>query len=307
MPNDVRNHDGRYAPSPTGDLHLGNLRTALAAWLFARFHDARLVLRIDDLDPDRVRPGMAQRQLDDLAAIGIDWDGEPVVQTRRLALYEARLERLAATDATYPCFCTRADIRAAATAPHGDAPELAYPGTCARLDPRIAARRVAAGEAHCLRVRTDGVRTSVQDAFLGTVTCVVDDFVVRRKDGVPAYLLATTVDDHDLDIGLVVRGADLATSAPRQAWLAERLGHAPPRFAHVPLVLGSDGARLAKRHGAVTLRDLVALGRTPDDVRSQLAASLGLAEPTEAVSPAQLLDRFDPQVLPREPARFETL
>lgn len=294
--------DGRYAPSPTGDLHVGNLRTALAAWLFARGAGARLVLRLDDLDPDRVRPGLAERQLADLAAIGLDWDGEPVWQTARLDRYETALERLAEQGATYPCFCSRADIRAAATAPHGDSPELAYPGTCARLSADEAERRIAAGEEYCLRVRAEGVRVEVHDRYAGPTRITVDDFVVRRKDGVPAYLLATTVDDHDLVIGEVVRGADLLSSAPRQAWLAERLGLHTPAFAHVPLVLGTDGTRLAKRHGAVTLPDLAARGVEPRAVTAWLAQSLGLVPSgTVVVDLADLARHFEPRDLPTAP------
>lgn len=307
MADEAPNDDGRYAPSPTGDLHLGNLRTALAAWLFARSRGARFILRVDDLDPDRVRPGIAERQLADLTALGIDWDGPVVWQTQRLDRYDAALDHLARTGATYPCFCSRADIRAAATAPHADAPELAYPGTCAALAPADAAARVAAGAPHCLRVRASGVRLTIVDELAPPATFLVDDFVVRRKDGVPAYQLATAVDDHDLGVGLVVRGADLRSSAPRQAWLADRLGHAPPRFAHVPLVFGGDGARLAKRHGAVTMRDLASAGHTTDQVRSMLAASLGIADRGEPVDMTQLCSRFDPARIPREPVTLETL
>jgi glutamyl-tRNA synthetase len=297
-------HDGRYAPSPTGDLHLGNLRTALAAWLFARSAGARFTMRIDDLDPDRVRPGIAERQLADLAAIGLDWDGEPVYQTARLPRYEAALAALAERDMTYPCFCSRADIRAAASAPHGDGPELAYPGTCAHLDRALVAERLERGDAHCLRVRASGAVFEVVDRIAGRSSIVVDDFVVRRKDEVPAYLLATTVDDHDLRIGEVVRGADLLSSAPRQVWLAAQLDLRVPRFAHVPLVLGADGARLAKRHGAVTLRDLEAAGTGVREVSRWLAASLGVTVGDDAQNfeLARSAREFDPGRLPDGPA-----
>ncbi|MEA2123616.1 MAG: glutamyl-tRNA synthetase [Solirubrobacteraceae bacterium] len=215
---------GRYAPSPTGDLHLGNLRTGLIAHRRA----SRLILRIDDLDVGRVRERFVASQLEDLAAVGVTWDGEPVRQSARTARYEDALSRLD----TYPCYCTRAEIRDAPSAPHG--PPGAYPGTCRDRTDRP--DRPAA-----LRVRADGT---------------VDDFVVRRNDGAFAYHLASVVDDADLGIEEVVRGADLADSTPRQEWLARTLGFAPPAYVHVGLVLGPDGERLAKRHGAVTLRDL---------------------------------------------------
>lgn len=216
---------GRYAPSPTGDLHLGNLRTAV----IARRRASHLTLRIDDLDTGRVRPHLRERQLEDLRAVGVEWDAV-VAQSERLDRYSAALERLD----TYPCFCTRAEIREAASAPHGVVG--AYPGTCRdRTGPPPDDRPPA------LRVRADGD---------------VDDFVVRRNDGAFAYNLATVVDDADLGVEEVVRGRDLADSTPRQAWLARAMGHEPPVHTHVGLVLGEDGARLAKRHGSVTLREV---------------------------------------------------
>jgi glutamyl-tRNA synthetase len=264
---------GRFAPSPTGDLHLGNLRTALLAWLFARSVGGRFLMRMEDLDTGRVRPGAEERQLADLAAIGIDWDGPVVRQSERLELYADALERLD----TYPCFCTRAEIREAASAPHG--PVGAYPGTCRELTAAERAERAAAGRPPALRVRADGQ---------------VDDFVVRRGDGAYAYNLAVVVDDDAMGIDQVVRGADLADSTPRQAWLGRTLGLPEPRYVHVPLVLGPDGARLAKRHGAVTLRELPA-----EEARHWIVRSLGLPEHGD------LIEAFDPERLPSEPTVFE--
>ncbi|MCW2925261.1 MAG: Glutamate--tRNA ligase [Thermoleophilia bacterium] len=294
-------HDGRYAPSPTGELHLGNLRTALAAWLFARAGGGRLLLRIDDLDPDRSRPEHEHGQLDALRSLGLTWDGEPVRQSARIDRHRWALDRLAGLDRTYPCFCSRAEVRAAAQAPHGPAVDGAYPGTCARFAPTEAARRVAAGEEHCLRVRAEGASRAYEDLLLGPVEEAVDDFVVRRRDGVPAYNLATVVDDADLGVGEVVRGADLAETTPRQLWLADTLGLPAPRFAHVPLVLGSDGARLAKRNGALGLPALAARGLDADQVRTLLAASLGIdIAPGDTPDPAELARRFDSRRVPRE-------
>jgi glutamyl-tRNA synthetase len=278
---------GRFAPSPTGDLHLGNLRTALLAWLFARSGGGRLLMRMEDLDTGRVREGVEERQLADLRAIGVDWDGPVVRQSDRFALYEDALTRLD----TYPCFCTRAEIREAASAPHGALPEGAYPGTCRSLTAAERAAFEAAGRRPALRVRADGASVDVSDELLGRVAGVVDDLVVRRGDGAFAYNLAVVIDDGAQGVDQVVRGADLLESTPRQVWLARMLGLPEPSYAHVPLVLGPDGARLAKRHGAVTLRDI-----GPAEARRWIASSLGLRED---------LSDFDPARLPREPTVYE--
>ena len=289
--------DGRFAPSPTGTLHLGNLRTALLAWLFARSRDARFLVRMEDLDTGRVRERFYDEQVRDLGALGLDWDGPVVRQSDRLDRYGDAIETLAARDLVYECWCTRAEIREAASAPHGDLPEGFYPGTCLRLTGAERAARRAEGRPPALRVRAGAASVTFEDEVAGTVTGAVDDFVVRRNDGAHAYNLAVVVDDAAQGIGEVVRGADLLDSTPRQLWLGERLGLPAPRHAHVPLMLGDDGARLAKRHGAVTLADRAALGETRDDVRALLAASVGLSEPGEAVTPSELVARFSPDVL----------
>jgi glutamyl-tRNA synthetase len=281
--------DGRFAPSPTGVLHLGNLRTALLAWLFARSVGARFLVRIEDLDAGRVRPGFAAAQLDDLAALGLDWDGDVVAQSGRTALYEAALARLD----VYECFCTRAEIRESASAAHG--PPDHYPGTCRSLTAAERAARRAAGRAPALRVRAGGEVVGFADRLLGAYSAPVDDFVVRRNDGAFAYNLAVVVDDGAQGVEEVVRGADLIDSTPRQLWLARALGLPEPSYAHVPLVLGPDGSRLAKRHGAVTLREVDA----PAALR-WMARSLGLAGAT----PHDMLAGFDPAALPREPTVF---
>lgn len=268
---------GRYAPSPSGPLHLGNLRTALLAWLFARSAGSAFLLRIEDLDHDRSRAEHEAGQLADLRAIDLDWDGQPVRQSARTDLYVAALERLD----TYPCFCTRAEIREAASAPHGALPEGAYPGTCRELGPAERAQRERDGRPPALRVRAC-------DA--------VDDFVVRRNDGAFAYNLAVVVDDAEQGIEQVVRGADLEDTTPRQEWLAGALGVAAVDYRHVPLVLGPDGARLAKRHGAVALADRA---EPPAQVRGLLAESLGL--PGGEPSMDELLAAFDADALPTEP------
>jgi glutamyl-tRNA synthetase len=283
--------NGRFAPSPTGVLHLGNLRTALLAWLFARSSRGRFLVRMEDLDPGRVREIHYSEQLADLAAVGIDWDGEVVRQSERTALYEAAIARLD----VYECFCTRAEIREAVSAPHGPLPEGAYPGTCRGLTDSERAERRASGRRPALRVRAGAQRVAFSDRLAGPAEGIVDDFVVRRADGAFAYNLAVVVDDGEQGVEEVVRGVDLLDSTPRQLWLARVLGLPEPRHAHVPLVLGPDGARLAKRHGAVTLRDV-----DPDAALGWMARSLGL----EGDTAAELLDRFDPGRLPREPTIF---
>ena len=292
---------GRFAPSPTGALHFGNLRTALVAWLFARAAGSELVLRIDDLDAVVSRPEHEAGQRADLAALGIDWD-EPVVrQSERRAAHDAAIAQLQELGVTYPCYCTRREIQAASSAPNGPGLEGAYPGTCRELHAAARARRAADGRPPALRLRADGAVVTVHDRLAGTCTMVVDDVVLRRNDGTPAYNLAVVVDDAWQGVEQVVRGDDLLTSSPRQAHLAGLLGLPVPSYAHVPLVLAPDGSRLAKRHGSVTLADRLALGETAEQVRGTLAASLGLAAAGEVPSMATLLTRFDPDRLPREP------
>ncbi|MGI8728580.1 MAG: tRNA glutamyl-Q(34) synthetase GluQRS [Solirubrobacteraceae bacterium] len=293
---------GRYAPSPTGALHLGNLRTALLAWLFARSQGAAFRLRIDDLDSSRVRPGMAEAQLADLAALGLDWDGPVLWQSTRHERYDAAIAALHAQELLYPCYCTRAEIREAASAPHGPLPEGSYPGTCRDLPASERAERERAGRPPALRLRAAGAVVTFEDRLLGSRSDPVDDLVVRRNDRAPAYNLAVVVDDAAQDVGEVVRGADLLDTTARQLHLAQLLGLAAPTHAHVPLVLGSDGERLAKRHGSITIADRAVAGESPLDVRSRLAASVGLAEPGERPALDVLLARFDPDALPNQPS-----
>ena len=294
----MTNFDGRFAPSPTGPLHLGNLRTALLAWLFARSAGARFLVRVEDLDRSRVRPGMEEAQLSDLRALGLDWDGPVVRQSERMELYEDATDQLDADGLLYPCYCTRAEIRAAVSAPHGISTADRYPGTCRELTAAQRAEREAAGRPPALRVRSEDARIAFEDRLLGSFEETVDDFVVRRNDGTPAYQLAVVVDDAAQGTGEVVRGADLADSTPRQILLARLLSLPEPAYTHVPLVLGPDGRRLAKRHGAVALSDR---GEGPDEVRAWMARTLGLAEAGETPSPGGLIDRFDPKRLPRGP------
>lgn len=284
---------GRFAPSPSADLHIGNLRTAVLAWLFARSTGRRFLMRVEDLDYRTSTP-VAERQLADLAALGLTWDEPAQYQSGHRARYDAVVERLATDDRVYECYCSRRDIAGAPRAPH--APEGAYPGTCRELTgAQRAARRAETGRPPALRLRTDVTSYTVTDLLHGAYTGLVDDFVVRRGDGVPAYNLAVVIDDAAAGIDQVVRGDDLLSSSPRQAYLAALLGHRPPVYAHVPLVLNADGARLAKRDGAVTLGEI----GVPAALR-QIADSLGYA----AADVGGMLAEFDPARLPRHPWTF---
>lgn len=272
----------RYAPSPTSRLHLGNLRTALAGWLLTRSAGGRWLMRVEDLDEARVRAadGVAEQQLEDLSALGLGWDGDVVWQSQRRDAYAEAVSALG--ERTYECFCTRREIAEASSAPHDDG-YRPYPGTCARLSTGEIARRREERPA-AIRVRAEGAAFTIQDLQLGEVTGLVDDFVLVRGDGAFSYNLAVTVDDLAQGVTRVTRGADLLTSAPRQAWLASQLGGTPPGYAHVGLVTNTDGARLAKRDGSVTLGDLAERGWDSRRVLAELTSSLGLGrhETTEA-------------------------
>lgn len=294
---------GRFAPSPSSELHLGNLRTAMLAWLFARRSGRAFVLRIEDLDQQRSAnsDAVAAVQRADLLDLGLDFDPPCWWQSQRLSVYREAIASLG--EATYECFCTRREIAEAASAPHeGFRP---YPGTCAGLSEAERAERRRARPA-AIRIRADGVSQSVNDVLHGRYTAVVDDFVLQRNDGTPAYNLAVVVDDAAGGIDQVVRGDDLLSSAPRQAWLTERLGSPSPEYVHVPLALSATSTaekpvRLAKRDGAVSLRELREGGVSVSRIRSLLAASLGMAEPGEPVTMSMLLERFQPADLPLAP------
>ena len=296
--------DGRYAPSPSGPLHLGNLRTALLAWCFARSQGGGFLLRIEDLDPGRSRPEHEAAIVADLQRIGLDWDEPPAHQSARLQRHRAAFEQLRSSGRVYPCWCTRAEIREAVAAPHGARREGAYPGTCRSLSVAERAARERSGAPAAWRLDAGAQRVRFADRLAGEVEAVVDDFVLWRGDQVPAYNLAVVVDDGDQGIGEVVRGDDLLETTPRQILLARLLGVAVPRYAHVPLVLGADGRRLAKRHGAVTLDARLALGESIETLVGWMASSAGLAAPGGSLSAAEVLAGFDPARLRREPTVF---
>ncbi|MEM9655995.1 MAG: tRNA glutamyl-Q(34) synthetase GluQRS [Actinomycetota bacterium] len=299
---------GRFAPSPTGRLHLGNLRTGLVAWLGVRSSPrraSRFLLRYEDLDSAAVRDEHYRTQLDDVAAIGLEWDESPLRQSDRLPHYEAALAALTAADVIYPCYCSRREIREAAQAPNAPHAGHQYPGTCRDLSSAARSER-ARTRYPAFRVRADGASRAFTDLVAGEVEFEIDDFVVRRNDGTPAYHLAVVVDDHAQGVTQVVRADDLLESTSRHLLLYELLDLDPPDHAHVPLVLAPNGDRLAKRHGAVNLDDRAAKGESAAEVLRFLASTLGLCASDETVAgrpigPAELVDRFRFDAIPRKP------
>jgi len=296
----------RLAPSPTGALHLGNARTFLLTWLHARAAGGSVVLRIDDLDGPRVKAGREKDAIDDLVALGLDWDAdEPVLrQSDRADVYDAAATRLVAAGLAYPCVCTRSEVESAASAPHG--PEgPAYPGTCRGKFADESAARAATGRPAALRFVVPPGAVAFDDLLFGPQTfepaTETGDFVIRKSNGTAAYQLATVVDDAASGIDLVIRGADLLSSTARQLQLQRALGLPRPAYLHLPLVVGPDGLRLAKRHGDTTIRSLLAAGWDAPSLVGRLAASAGLASPGERVTPRELVARYDVAKLGRDP------
>ncbi len=308
---------GRLAPSPTGALHLGNARTFLIAWLHARRQGGRVVLRMEDLDHPKVKPGTAQAALDDLRWLGLDWDEgpdvggprAPYVQTARRPLYRAALERLREQGLVYPCVCSRRDVEAGQSAPQAGEDGLAYDGACRGRFTGYAAAAAALppGRLPAWRFRVSGADETVfDDGFAGVqrqrVGETTGDFVIARDPDGAGYMLAVVVDDAAMGITEVVRGDDLLAATHRQLLLYRALALAPPRFLHVPLVVSPDGRRLAKRHGDTRLAAIRAAGVAPGTVVGVLAWWCGWAAWGEELRPADLLARADLRTLRRESA-----
>ncbi|HEX6813710.1 MAG TPA: tRNA glutamyl-Q(34) synthetase GluQRS [Planctomycetota bacterium] len=294
---------GRLAPSPTGALHLGNARTFLLAWLSIRSRGGTLLLRIEDIDGPRVKSGATAQTIEDLRWLGLDWDGEPVLQSERLPLYSAAAERLVAAGFAYPCVCTRREVEEAASAPHesgNDGP--VYPRTCRGRFASLAAARAATGREPALRFAVDEAQVPFVDLFAGPQPGrIAGDFVIQKRDGGPAYQLAVVVDDAAQGVTEVVRADDLLPSTPRQLLLDEALQFTPPQFAHVPLVVGGDGLRLAKRHGDTSLRHLRERGGTAAAIVGFLAFTCGLRATREPCLPTDLVRDFAWERVPRGP------
>jgi glutamyl-tRNA synthetase len=302
-PNAPKSVIGRLAPSPTGAQHLGNARTYLIAWLSAHSRGGQIVLRIEDIDSPRIKAGAAEQALDDLRWLGLDWDGEPVVQTARLPLYEAALHQLQERELVYPCTCSRTDIERAASAPHLEHEGPVYPGTCAGRGAADAAQ--LGNTPHAWRFRVKPQPIQFDDGFHGLTTLDLrelgGDFVVWKSAGTPAYQLAVVVDDAAQGITEVIRGDDLVPSTPRQLLLYDAIGLTPPRFIHVPLVVGPDGRRLAKRHGDTRLATLRHAGVRPDALLGLLAHSCGWIDRVEPITAKELLPRFRLEAIPKQP------
>jgi glutamyl-tRNA synthetase len=292
--------DGRYAPSPTGTLHLGNLRTAVAAWLFARVGGAAFRLRWEDLD-HTADPAHEHAQLADLETLGLDFDGTPVHQSERIDAYREVLADLVRAGHTYRCWCSRREIREAAAAPHGT--PGAYPGTCRELSTSEIAAREASGRPPALRLRTHDAEVEIVDSLHGIVRRRIDDFVLQRGDGVPAYHLVVVVDDEYQAVGEVVRGADLLDSTPRHAFLQRLLGYREPRWSHVPLVLDATDDRLSKRDGSAGLAAWHHRGGTVGGLLASFGTSLGI-EVDGPVTASDLVEGFEPSGVPLTPIRY---
>jgi glutamyl-tRNA synthetase len=299
--NDKRPRVGRLAPSPTGALHLGNIRTFMMAWLQMRACGGRVLLRIEDLDHPKHKPGADVALMEDLQWLGFDWDAPPQWQQARVALYEAALAQL--NDALYPCFCSRADIQRAQSAPHpGEV--LRYPGIC-RNRTHTAVTEEQRSRAALRLALTDADDGAFVDGFAGdyahTAAALTGDFVVARA-GQAAYTLAVVVDDAAMGVTDVVRGDDILPATPAQIVLYRRLGLAVPNFFHVPLVTGKDGNRLAKRHGDTRIASYRAAGVSAGRILSALARSCGWLKHDETVSTlADLIPRFTLETVPKTP------
>ncbi len=293
---------GRLAPSPTGILHLGNARSFLLAWLEARALGGRLLLRIEDIDGPRIKLGAEAAAIDDLRWLGLDWDGEVVRQTERTPRYAEALAKLLEEGLAYPCVCSRREVEDAASAPHetGDDGPV-YPGTCRGRFFDTAEARAETGRDAAVRFRVERAAVPFVDRFRGPQAGTVrGDFVIAKRDGGPAYQLAVVVDDAAQGVTHVLRGDDLLPSTPRQLLLYAALGLTPPSFAHVPLVVGPDGLRLAKRHGDTSLRFFRERGVRPEQVVGYLAVLSGLGDGSgRACLPRDLLADFDLRRVPR--------
>ena len=305
---------GRFAPSPSGRMHLGNLFCALLSWLSVKSRGGEWILRIEDLDTARCRPDYARQVEEDLRWLGLAWDeggstggpDAPYFQSERTALYEAALERLREMGRVYPCFCTRAQLHAA-SAPHREDGLTVYPGTCRGLTAEDIARREASGRRGALRLRVPEETVTFNDGHLGELTEYLPtdcgDFLLCRSDGLFAYQLAVVVDDAAMGITEVVRGADLLSSTPRQILLYELLGWEAPEFFHFPLLLSSDGRRLSKRGGDLGLASLRER-YTPEEIVGKLAYLAGLNPGGGPRTPEALARGFDWDAVPRQDIRL---
>ena len=311
---------GRLAPSPTGLLHLGNAWAFLLAWLACRAQKGRMILRMEDIDPQRSRPDYASAIIEDLVWLGLDWDEGPdiggahgpYVQSQRTEMYRQAIETLTQKGVVYPCFCTRRELKSLANAPHLEDTGPVYPGTCRHLPENERYRRIAAGQRYTLRCACPEQTIVFTDAICGPQQLSPNDwggdFALRRSDGVIAYQLAVALDDAEMGISQVVRGRDILFSTPKQLLLLRLLGKKEPsQYAHIPLLMNASGERLAKRHQSLTLAHLRSLGLHPERLVGLLAFYAGLIPKIEEVAAAELLSQFAFSKLPKEDLRISEL
>ena len=293
---------GRFAPTPSGYLHLGNLFCSLIAWLSAKSQGGEILFRSEDLDPDRSRSAYALQAQRDLEALGLFWDREESCQSQRFDFYKSQLRRLEDRGLVYPCFCSRAQLHAA-SAPHASDGEPLYAGTCRSLTPAQIAE-MSRTRSPALRLRVPEETIAFEDLHYGPQSQYLPtgcgDFILRRSDGVYAYQLAVVADDGDMGVTQVVRGRDLLSSTPRQILLYRLLGYPEPEFGHTPLLVSSDGRRLSKRDGDTSLAGILGRGYSPRDVVGALACLAGLLPEPAPAAPEELLPLFAWEKLPRE-------
>lgn len=293
----------RLAPSPTGHLHLGNAWSFLLAWLAARSRNGKVILRMDDIDPQRSRDEFADSIIDDLAWIGLTWDGPVVRQSARTDHYRNAFDQLEAAGLIYPCFCNRRELRSLAQAPHIGDEGVTYPGTCRNIPQEERTQRIRIGGSFSWRLACPEEPVAFYDGIRGeqnfTKRQYGGDFPIKRSDGIWSYQLASVVDDAACGVSLVLRGRDLLPSTPRQIVLSELLGFTQPEYLHIPLLLDKDGERLAKRHRSMALGELRRNGVTPERIIGYLAFLAGMNPAAKPRSPADLAGAFRPDMIPR--------
>jgi glutamyl-tRNA synthetase len=300
----------RFAPSPTGYLHIGGARTAIFNWLFAKKNNGRFFLRIEDTDVQRSGEEMTRAILESLAWLGLDWHGEPVYQSQRFHLYQDFAHRLVHENKAYRCFCSPEEINAARERAKAEKQNFKYDGCCRKLSPSAIEKNLAANRPFAIRfaIQASGV-TSFKDEVRDEVSFdneTIDDFVILRSDGVPTYHLAVVVDDHEMGITHVIRGEDHISNTPKQVLLYNAFGWPPPVFAHVPLILGPDKSRLSKRHGATAVGEYITKGFLPEALFNFLAR-LGWSpgDDREILSKDELIKLFDLSGISQSGAVFD--
>jgi len=291
---------GRFAPTPSGRMHLGNAFTAVLSWLFARKSNGTYILRIEDLDPERCKSEYAEQVKSDLKWLGLDWDFEPEPQSKRTFAYQAVFEQLREKELVYPCFCTRNELHAA-SAPHISDGVFLYPGTCRDL-PEEERNALLPEKKHSWRIKVPSERITFTDGMQGEqhteLNLECGDFIVRRSDGVFAYQLAVVVDDHEQGVNQIVRGMDLLQSTAMQIFLHRVLNYEIPQYVHIPLICAADGRRLSKRDRDLGF-DYLTKNKKPEEVLGIIAFLSGILPEKKAISPEELLQEFSFENTPK--------